>query len=49
MRVLGIDPGTRIVGYGVVEPQGFKIVPIAFGVIKAGRERGLCRPASTDP
>ena len=22
MRILGIDPGTRIVGYGLVEPQG---------------------------
>ena len=34
MRVLGIDPGTRVVGYGVVEPQGYRIVPVAFGVIR---------------
>lgn len=39
MRVLGIDPGTRIVGYGVVESQGFKIVPIAFGTVKAERSK----------
>jgi crossover junction endodeoxyribonuclease RuvC len=35
MRVLGIDPGTRIVGYGLVEPQGDRIRPIAFGAIRA--------------
>jgi len=35
MRVLGIDPGTRIVGYGLVEPQGYRILPIGFGAIRA--------------
>ena len=36
MRVIGIDPGTRIVGYGVVETQGNRLLPIAFGAIRAG-------------
>ena len=35
MRVMGIDPGTRVIGYGVVETQGSRIVPVAHGVIRA--------------
>jgi crossover junction endodeoxyribonuclease RuvC len=35
MRILGIDPGTRIVGYGLVDPQGNRIIAVAFGVIRA--------------
>ena len=35
MRVIGIDPGTRQVGYGVVETQGSRILPITFGAIRA--------------
>ena len=26
MRILGIDPGYNIIGYGVVETQGCKVV-----------------------
>ncbi len=38
MRILGIDPGYAIVGYGVVEYDGYKFRPISFGAIttKAG-------------
>ena len=32
-RVLGIDPGTRRLGWGVVERRGGKLVAIAAGVI----------------
>jgi crossover junction endodeoxyribonuclease RuvC len=35
MRILGIDPGTQVVGYGLVEPQGNRILLIGFGVIRA--------------
>lgn len=35
MRVMGIDPGTRVVGYGVVEMRGNRIMPVTFGVIRA--------------
>ncbi len=31
MRVLGIDPGYNIIGYGVIETNGFKVID--FGVI----------------
>jgi len=35
MRVLGIDPGTRVVGYGLVERQGLRILAVGFGAIRA--------------
>ena len=34
MRVLGIDPGNRITGYGIVQRIDSRIVPVTFGVIK---------------
>lgn len=33
MRILGIDPGYAIVGYGVVEYLSGRFIPIGFGVI----------------
>lgn len=35
-RVLGIDPGTRRMGYAVVERQGSRLVPLAHGVVAVG-------------
>ena len=34
MRILGIDPGIRKTGYGVVEPRGDGLVLLSFGIIK---------------
>jgi crossover junction endodeoxyribonuclease RuvC len=34
MRILGIDPGTRVVGYGLVERNGNKAGVIDYGIIK---------------
>lgn len=34
MRILGIDPGTGILGFGVIEQQGAKIKLIDAGVIR---------------
>jgi len=34
MRVLGIDPGTAITGYGVVEDVNGELKALAFGVIR---------------
>jgi crossover junction endodeoxyribonuclease RuvC len=34
MRVLGIDPGTAITGYGVVEEMQGNVRSLAFGVIR---------------
>jgi crossover junction endodeoxyribonuclease RuvC len=35
MRVLGIDPGTRALGWGVVERNGTRLRHVAHGVIRA--------------
>jgi len=37
MRVLGIDPGTITAGYGVVDRDGSRLRPVAFGIVRAGR------------
>ncbi len=41
IRVLGIDPGTRLMGWGVVERNGTRITHIAHGVIRAGEQLPL--------
>jgi len=35
LRVIGIDPGTRVVGWGVVEAQGGRYRAVAHGALKA--------------
>jgi crossover junction endodeoxyribonuclease RuvC len=35
MRVLGIDPGSETLGWGVVEGVGMKYAVVDFGVVKA--------------
>ena len=32
--ILGIDPGTTIIGYGVIESSGSKLLCLSYGVIK---------------
>jgi crossover junction endodeoxyribonuclease RuvC len=34
MRILGIDPGTGILGFGVIEAQGHKVQLVDAGVIR---------------
>lgn len=41
MRVLGIDPGTRHLGWGVVERVGTRLVHIAHGVIDTDTDQSL--------
>ncbi len=41
MRVLGIDPGTAITGYGVVEETGGELVLQTFGAIRTAAARPL--------
>lgn len=36
MRILGIDPGSRRTGFGIIEIQGDRATAVHFGVIKAG-------------
>ncbi|GAB3455256.1 crossover junction endodeoxyribonuclease RuvC [Massilia terrae] len=41
MIILGIDPGLRTTGFGVIEKQGAKLRYIASGTIKTGQEGAL--------
>ncbi len=41
MIILGIDPGLRTTGFGVIEKQGSKLRYIASGTIKTGSESAL--------
>lgn len=34
LRILGIDPGTHRLGYGVIDAQGQKLTVVAFGCIE---------------
>ena len=33
MRIIGIDPGTAICGYGIIDVHGSKLTPVAYGAI----------------
>ena len=35
-RILGIDPGSRITGYGIIDVDGDRAAVATFGVIKTG-------------
>ncbi|MFO7984003.1 MAG: crossover junction endodeoxyribonuclease RuvC [Desulfuromonadales bacterium] len=41
MRILGIDPGTRITGYGLVEKRGNQLLHIDNGAIATRSNRDL--------
>lgn len=34
MRILGIDPGTALMGYGIVDEEGSRLRPITYGVLR---------------
>ena len=36
MRILGIDPGSRFTGYGIIDVHGDRAKAVHFGVIKTG-------------
>lgn len=41
IRILGIDPGLRFLGWGVVESAGSRLTYVASGVVKPPREEAL--------
>jgi crossover junction endodeoxyribonuclease RuvC len=41
MRVLGVDPGTRHLGWGVLEQTGTRVEHVAHGVIDADERKTL--------
>jgi len=38
-RILGIDPGSRVTGYGIVEEEGGSLKAVAFGTIKTHKQK----------
>lgn len=45
MRILGVDPGTRVAGYGVLETDGGRVRALCYGVIRAERGSPATLPA----
>ncbi len=41
MRILGIDPGTATVGWGILEANGSSITPVAYGHISTSPSKSL--------
>lgn len=41
VRILGIDPGLRITGFGIIEKQGNRLVYISSGCVKSPGEAAL--------
>ena len=37
LRILGIDPGLRITGFGIIEKNGASLAYVASGCIKSGK------------
>ena len=42
IRTIGVDPGSRYTGFGIVEGDGFKLKHIHHGTIKLPPARPLC-------
>ena len=41
MRLIGLDPGLRLTGWGVIDVEGNRLRHVAHGVIKVGADRSL--------
>jgi len=41
MKILGIDPGTRVIGYGLIEKRGSATVVRDYGVLRVSGELAL--------
>ena len=41
LRILGIDPGLQVTGFGVIEAQGMSLSYVASGTIRTQAERSL--------
>jgi len=41
VRVLGVDPGTAVTGWGIVERRDGRVTHLAHGAVKIGR--AACR------
>jgi crossover junction endodeoxyribonuclease RuvC len=41
MRLIGLDPGLRLTGWGVIDVEGNRLRHVAHGVVKVAGERSL--------
>ena len=41
MRILGIDPGSHVTGYGIIEKKGNYLRPVLYGEIKPKKDSPL--------
>lgn len=41
LRILGVDPGTLVVGYAVVDGSGSRLLAVEYGVIRAPRKESV--------
>jgi len=41
LRILGIDPGTALMGWGIIEKSGLNIRPIKYGCIKTSSKEKM--------
>ena len=46
MRLIGLDPGLRLTGWGVIDVEGNRLRHVAHGVIKVAGERSLAERLS---
>lgn len=42
MRVFGIDPGSLVTGFGVVEEEAHRLRALAWGVVRTSAKQPLC-------
>ena len=43
MRIIGIDPGSRVTGYGIIEKSGHRLGFVSCGTIRTEREKDFSR------
>ena len=41
MRILGLDPGSRVCGYGVIDERGGELVYVECGLLTAPEDRAM--------
>jgi crossover junction endodeoxyribonuclease RuvC len=41
MKVIGLDPGLRLTGWGVIDVEGNRLRHVAHGVVRVGADRSL--------
>ena len=43
MRIIGIDPGSRVTGYGIIEKYGHRLGFVSCGTIRTEKEKNFSR------